>query len=83
MKSIIVAIAAVLSAIYLLNPTAGLDIIPDFIPFVGNLDEATAMAVLLACMRYFGYDLAGFFGNKSTEKTPDLRTAKGREVDTE
>ena len=83
MKSFVVAITAVLSALYLLNPTAGVDIIPDFLPFVGNLDEATAMAVLVACMRYFGYDLAGFFGKKSSEKTPNLRRAKGREVDAE
>ena len=67
MKSMLVAISAILSALYLLNPTAGLDFIPDFLPFVGNLDEATAMAVLVACGRYFGYDIAGFFGKKKAE----------------
>jgi len=79
MKSFFVALVAVFSAVYLLNPTAGIDFIPDFLPFVGNLDEATAMAVLVACMRYFGFDIAGFFG----KKTPELRSAKGRVVDAE
>jgi len=79
MKSFFVALVAVFSAVYLLNPTAGIDFIPDFLPFVGNLDEATAMAILVACMRYFGFDMAGFFG----KKTPELRSAKGRVVDAE
>jgi hypothetical protein len=38
----------VVGAIYLLNPTAGiLELIPDITPFVGNLDEAGATALLL------------------------------------
>lgn len=78
MKSIFVAISAIFSALYLLNPTAGLDFIPDFLLFVGNLDEATAMAVLVACGRYFGYDIAGFFGKKKTE---DLRSGKVVDID--
>jgi len=79
MKSFLVALTAIFSVVYLLNPTAGIDFIPDFLPFVGNLDEATAMAILVACMRYFGFDIAGFFG----KKTPELRSAKGRVVDAE
>ncbi|MBN1484810.1 MAG: DUF1232 domain-containing protein [Chloroflexia bacterium] len=39
---------ALVSAGYLTNPTAGLiELIPDNLPFVGNLDEATA-GILLA-----------------------------------
>ncbi|MEN9937893.1 MAG: hypothetical protein RLZZ387_4472 [Chloroflexota bacterium] len=41
-------IGIVVGAIYLLNPTAGLlEIIPDITPFIGNLDEAGATALLL------------------------------------
>jgi uncharacterized membrane protein YkvA (DUF1232 family) len=37
-----------LAMLYLLNPTLGVfEFIPDNIPFVGNLDEATAIMVLL------------------------------------
>ncbi len=41
--------------------------IPDpfeVIPLIGALDEATATAVLIACARYFGFDLARFLGRK-------------------
>jgi hypothetical protein len=41
-------IGVVVSAIYLINPTAGvLELIPDVAPFIGNLDEAGATALLL------------------------------------
>lgn len=41
-------LAVLIGAIYLLNPTAGfLELIPDITPFIGNLDEAGATALLL------------------------------------
>jgi len=81
MKSLFVAFTAIISVIYMLNPTWGvIEVIPDNIPVIGNLDEATAMAVLVACLRYFGFDIAGFFGK---EKKSDLRTVKGKVVDAE
>ena len=67
MKSFFVAITAVLSGLYLLNFTAGVFEVPDVLPVVGNLDEATAMAVFVACLRYFGYDISRFFGKKKDE----------------
>ena len=45
-----------------------IEFIPDNFPIIGNLDEATATAVLLACARYFGFDLSKFFGRKEDEK---------------
>ncbi len=69
MKSVLVILAAILSAIYLINPTAGfIEFIPDNLPVIGNLDEATATAILLACARYFGLDLARFFGRKGEDE---------------
>ncbi len=39
---------------YLLNPTAGVfELIPDNLPYVGNLDEAAAVMFFLACWRKF------------------------------
>ncbi len=65
MKSLFVALAALLSAIYLLNPGFGqVEFINDLIPVIGNIDEATAMAVLIACARYFGFDLSKFLGRR-------------------
>ena len=65
MKSIIVAIAGILSFIYLINPTAGfIEFIPDNLPFVGNIDEATATTILIAALGYFGVDVSSIFRKK-------------------
>ena len=62
MKSVFVVLVGLLSVIYILNPGAGIfELIPDNIPFFGNIDEATAVMILLACLRYFNIDVANFF----------------------
>jgi len=62
MKKVWIALLGLLSVIYLLNPTAGFfELIPDNIPIIGNLDEAAAVALLLMCLRYFGYELPDIF----------------------
>ena len=74
MKKPVVLCLGLLSALYILNPTAGLfEIIPDNLPFIGNLDEAAAVALLLMCLKYFGIDLPNIFrrGEKD-EKTIDV-----------
>ena len=51
----------VLGGIYLINPTAGVfELIPDVIPVVGNLDEAAAMFLVFAALRYLGVRLPDF-----------------------
>ena len=43
----LVYLAALLSFVYILNPTAGtLEIIPDILPIIGNLDEGVASVLL-------------------------------------
>jgi hypothetical protein len=60
-KRTFVLAAGVISVLYLLNPTAGIfELIPDNIPFLGNLDEFTAAALLLDCLAYFGLNLRLF-----------------------
>jgi uncharacterized membrane protein YkvA (DUF1232 family) len=62
-KDILVALAAFISFVYLINPGAGfLEIIPDNFPIIGNLDEAAACAIILAAFRYYGIDLTSFLG---------------------
>lgn len=57
-KNIIVSLIGVLSAVYLVNPGAGLiEFIPDNFPLIGNLDEAGATLLLLKCLAYFGINL--------------------------
>ncbi len=41
-----------LGVVYLLNPGAGVfELIPDNIPVIGNLDEAAAFGLIIACFR--------------------------------
>jgi uncharacterized membrane protein YkvA (DUF1232 family) len=62
MKKTTIFFLGLVALIYLLNPTAGFfELIPDNIPLVGNLDEVAAGALLLMCLRYFGYDLPNIF----------------------
>jgi len=69
-KSVGMVVLGILAAFYLLNPTAGFfELLPDNIPFIGNLDEAAAVTLLLAVFRYFGIDLTSFF-RKSKNVTP-------------
>jgi hypothetical protein len=57
---------------YLVNPTVGLiEILPDNLAFLGNMDEATATAVLIGVFRYFGVDLAKFFERKRLREPQD------------
>ena len=74
MKNIGVFCAGLLAVIYLLNPGAGIfELIPDNIPFVGNLDEAGAVALLLMCLKYFGIELPDIFRRgESSERTIDI-----------
>jgi uncharacterized membrane protein YkvA (DUF1232 family) len=40
-------LASLVGVVYLLNPTSGLlEVIPDVLPFVGNLDEGVAMVLI-------------------------------------
>lgn len=67
----VIGIAA-LAVLYLINPTAGfIELIPDNFPFIGNLDEAGATAILLAALAYFGVDLKALFGTREKPKRKD------------
>jgi len=68
-KAPFVILVGLLATLYILNPGAGIfELIPDNIPVIGNLDEATAVVILLACLRYFDIDLSNFFSKKKVIK---------------
>jgi uncharacterized membrane protein YkvA (DUF1232 family) len=50
-------IGLVLAGIYLANPTAGFDFIPDVIPGIGNIDEVVATTIFLACLSRLGINI--------------------------
>lgn len=82
-NSVIVGVVGIISAVYLFNPTAGIiELIPDNIPVIGNLDEAAAAAMLISCLAYFGLDLGRLFG-KARKKDPKSSSQKGRTIDAE
>ena len=52
----------IISLLYLLNFGAGfIELIPDNIPLIGNLDEATAAVLLINYLRYLGIDVLSYF----------------------
>ncbi len=81
-KTIGLGLLGLMSLIYLVNPTAGIfELLPDNIPFLGNLDEFGATMILLNSLKYFGFDIMKIFtGDKKsdkgvvTEKFPDQPT---------
>jgi hypothetical protein len=57
-KGSIVLLLGILSAAYLANIGAGVvELVPDNIPLLGNIDEAGATLLLLNCLAYFGINL--------------------------
>lgn len=71
LTSILVAGLGVFSAFYIFNPGAGvLELIPDNIPVIGNLDEAAAAGLLISCLAYFGVDLGRLFGRREKKEKP-------------
>ena len=74
MKSLLVTLAGLLAFLYLLNPSFGVfEFLPDNIPLIGNLDEATAAMVLLGALRYHGIDLTRIF---TKHRVLDFGTSK-------
>ena len=72
LKNLAVLLVSIVSVIYLLNPSAGFfELIPDNFPLIGNLDEVAACALLAAALRYFGLDIARFFGERPDKNSDD------------
>jgi hypothetical protein len=68
MKEMLMIAVGIIAIVYLANPTAGfLELIPDALPLVGNLDEAGAMVLLMSVLRYYGIDLSGLFSRRQVE----------------
>ena len=79
-KNILVALAGLLSLVYLLNPGAGVfELIPDNFPIIGNLDEAAAVAIILAAFRYYGIDLTSFLGRGVRDRSKSSGKKDGPE----
>lgn len=70
-KDALVFCVGAVALVYLLNPGAGfLEFLPDNLPLLGNIDEAAAAGILIACVRYFGFDLTRLLKRDSHDTTP-------------
>ena len=79
-QNVLAAALGLFSAIYLLNPgMGGVEFISDFIPIVGNLDEATALLILIRCLAHFGVDLSFLTRFRRTETAQPQPAAPRRE----
>ncbi|MBT7609654.1 MAG: DUF1232 domain-containing protein [Bacteriovoracaceae bacterium] len=65
-------ISGLIGVIYIFNPTAGfIELIPDNLPIIGNLDEAAAVILVISALRYFGFDVTNIFNKKESSHSPD------------
>ena len=59
----------IIGVIYILNPTFGVfELIPDNLPYIGNLDEASAVLLILGCLK----ELKRKEVDASEEEKPDV-----------
>ncbi|MFN5538806.1 MAG: hypothetical protein ACK481_01920 [Candidatus Melainabacteria bacterium] len=78
LKNLVIGGLAAFSAVYLVAPTGGLfEFIPDMVPFIGNLDEVTATMMLLAALKYFGFDLMEMFTGESNSNDQEIKPEAG------
>ncbi len=62
LKDYIVAIIGIIGILYMLNPGYGfIEIIPDYIPILGNLDEAGVLVLVYSAAEYFGLNIKSIF----------------------
>jgi uncharacterized membrane protein YkvA (DUF1232 family) len=60
-SKIIAIFISILCILYLLNITAGIDLIPDIVPIFGNIDETIITAILFATLKNLGIDILAYF----------------------
>ncbi len=64
-KDFLVAGLGILGVLYMLNFGFGvIEILPDNLPFLGNMDEAAALFLIYSSAEYFGLDIKGIFKRK-------------------
>lgn len=83
-KDMFILFLGAFAALYLMFPTFGVfELIPDVIPFIGNLDEAGATLLILNVLNYFNIDVTNFFTNSSRKEKPKSlpRTTQSRQPD--
>jgi len=74
-----VLIVGSLAALYLINPTMGIfEFLPDNIPLLGNVDEATATLLLISALAFFGIKVPMFFQPKQTTSSTSTKKSSAQ-----
>lgn len=60
-KDVLVFIVTAIAAVYIVWPSLIPDFVPDVLPFIGQIDDDTAVLVIISCFRYYGIDLTNIF----------------------
>ena len=68
--TLLAGLGVIVCVVFLLNLTLGIVEIPDNLPVVGNLDEAFFTGLLIACLRYLGFDPIPFKGGSQNVPEP-------------
>lgn len=64
-KEMLILAVAAFAVLYLINPGAGIiELLPDNLPLIGNLDEAGAMLLLINTLAYYGIDVSRLYGKQ-------------------
>ncbi len=81
LKEMMIIFVGIISAIYLINPGAGiLEFIPDLVPVIGNMDEAAATGILLSVFAYYGLDLTSIFGRQQKRKSMPVNSRRQPDI---
>ncbi|MEM9954784.1 MAG: hypothetical protein AAF846_24475 [Chloroflexota bacterium] len=65
-KELIIIVISAVALVYLFLPS----VLPDFVPFIGWLDEGIATTILLSSLKHYGFDLTGLFGDNRVQAVP-------------
>lgn len=80
--TVLALVGAGLAGLFLANPGWGFVAeIPDNLPFVGNLDEVLASAILFSCLSYLGINLPMHWSRGKTPRTELLEDRSDAVVD--
>ncbi len=76
LKEMVILTLAAIALLYLMYPSLGtFELIPDWIPVIGSLDEASATLIILSTLKYYGFDLTKLYGKSRKEEIQERRTS--------
>lgn len=63
-RELFILLVGLMALFYMLIDPLQIDLIPDFIPLVGWIDDGMAITVLISVLKHYGLDLTGIIGER-------------------